>query len=182
MAWTRTSRDRGLVVVALGFTTSRPRSTGASVRRASLPAVEDSSGPPTSDGPVHPGLLLGLARLVAGQGAVMLGYALVTLVVGLLGHPNWGAVAIVVVDLVVWGGGLLWVSRRGLLQHKRWAFSPVLFTQLVFGFIAVQDLRSAENSAAVTAAWLLVLVSAVAALVMLFSAPVRHTLVPPPPG
>ena len=139
-----------------------------------------ATGPDDVD---HPPRLVALAWLVAGQGVAMLAYAAVTLVVALAGdEPNWGAVGFVLANLLLWGSGLLWVSRRGLLRHRRWAFSPVLFTQLVFGVIAVEDLRSAGNPPAVVVAWLLVLLSAVTALIMLFSAPVRHTLVPPPPG
>jgi hypothetical protein len=130
---------------------------------------------------VQPPRLVALTRLVTVQALVMLAYAAVTLVLAMTGDPNWGAVAFVLVNLVLWGSGLLFVARRGLPRHKRWAFSPVLFTQLVFGVIAVEDLRSAGNPPVVIAVWLLVLVSAVAALVMLFSAPVRTTLVPPPP-
>ena len=129
----------------------------------------------------QPPRLVTLARLVTAQAVVMLGYAAVTLVVAVVGDPNWGAVAFVLVNLVLWGSGLLWVALRGLPRHRRWAFSPVLFTQLVFGVIAVEDLRSAGNPPVVVVAWLLVLVSAVAALILLFSAPVRTTLVPPPP-
>jgi hypothetical protein len=136
------------------------------------------------DGPlVQPPRLVALTRLVMAQALVMLVYAALTLVLALTGDPNWGAVAFVLVNLVLWGSGLLFVARRGLPQHKRWAFSPVMFTQLVFGVIAVEDLRSAGNPPVAVVAWLVVLVSAVTALIMLFSAPVRTTLVPPPsPG
>ena len=141
-----------------------------------------STDPGPSGGDLtQPPRLVALARLVLGQGLAMLAYAAVTLLLALTGdEPNWGAVAFVLVNLLLWGSGLLWVSRRGLLRHRRWAFSPVLFTQLVFGVIAVEDLRSAGNPPVAIALWLLVLVSAAAALIMLFSAPVRHALVPPP--
>jgi hypothetical protein len=130
---------------------------------------------------VQPPRLVALAWLVAGQGVVMLAYAALTFVVALTGERTWGAVAFVAVDLVLWGSGLLFVSRRGLLRHRRWAFSPVLFTQLMFGIIAVADLRASGNPPVVVVVWLLVLLSAVTALVMLFSAPVRTALVPPTP-
>ena len=142
--------------------------------------MTSSAGEAASEPLEQPPRLVTLARLVTAQAVVMLGYAATTLVLAVVGEPNWGAVGFVLVNLVLWGSGLLWVARRGLPRHKRWAFSPVLFTQLVFGVIAVEDLRSAGNPPVVVVAWLVDLVSAVAALILLFSAPVRTALVPPP--
>lgn len=143
---------------------------------------------PTDEG--LPSRLVWLARLVLGQGVAMLLYAAATVVIAVTASSvAWGAVAFVLVTLCLWGLGLLFVSRRGLLQARRWAFSPVMFTEGMFGIIAVADVRAIMGEAARTTAdwvaagvWLVVLVSALAGLVMLFSPEVRHALVPPPTG
>lgn len=142
----------------------------------------------TPTGEVLPSRVRWLAWLVLGQGVAMLLYAAATVVVALAeASTTWGAVAFVLVTLSLWGVGLVFVSRRGLLGARRWAFSPVMFTEAMFGIIAVADVRAITAGAARTtgdwvavAVWLLVLASALGGLVLLFSPEVRHTLVPPP--
>lgn len=138
---------------------------------------------PRPAGSALPTRLVALSWLVLAQAVAMLVYALATVVVAASSEePNWGAVAYVVVTLCLWGAGLVWVALRGLRRARRWSFSPVMFTQLMFGIIAITDLGARGNPAVVVVVWALVLASACAALYLLFSRDVRDTLVPPPAG
>jgi nucleoside recognition membrane protein YjiH len=87
---------------------------------------------------------------------------------------EWGAVWFVLVVMGIWAGGLVLVSR-GVIRGRRWAFTPVLFTQLLFGAAAVSFFGAAEAASRV--AWGLVVVVAVVVLRLLFSRPVREHLV-----
>ena len=101
----------------------------------------------------------------------MLGYVIVNVVVSATEEQaNWGAVAFTVTVLGLWGVGLL-LCARGLLGLRRWAFTPIVFTQLVFGAIALSVLGSASVGARV--AWVVILGLAVVTLVLAFSRPVR---------
>ena len=87
---------------------------------------------------------------------------------------EWGAVWFVIVVMGVWAAGLVLVAR-GVLAGKRWAFTPILLTQVLFGFAAISFFGAAESVARI--AWGLVLIYAIVVLRLLFSRPVREHLV-----
>jgi hypothetical protein len=87
---------------------------------------------------------------------------------------EWGAVWFVLVVMGIWAAGLVLVSR-GVIRGRRWAFTPILFTQLLFGAAAISFFGAAETGARI--AWGLVVVLAVVVLRLLFSRPVREHLV-----
>ncbi len=107
----------------------------------------------------------------------MIGYALADLVVAWLnGSDEWGAVWFVVVGFGVWGLGLVW-SARGLLRQRRWAFTPVVFTQLMFGILAISFFGEASLIAKI--AWGGVFILAVVILRLAFDRKVRDYLITP---
>ena len=119
-----------------------------------------------------------LALLTTAQGLIMLAYAAADVLVGLVGGAQeWGAVWFVVVGLGTWGVGLFWVAH-GLRARRRWAFTPVVFTQLMFGLLALSFFGHASIVGKV--AWAAVLVLAVMNLRLVFSRAVRDQLIPPP--
>ena len=133
----------------------------------------------TSDpvGEPQPASLRLLAALVVLEGLLMLAYVVADLLLALAnGSDEWGAVWFLVVGLGAWGVGLLWVAR-GLVQQRRWAFTPVLFTQLIFGLVAVSFFGNATTLYKVV--WALVVVLAVVVLRLLFSREVRDALITP---
>jgi len=87
---------------------------------------------------------------------------------------EWGAVWFVLVVMGTWSGGLVLVSR-GIITGRRWAFTPVLLTQLLFGAAAVSFFGAAETVARVV--WGGVLVYVIVVLRLLFSRAVREHLV-----
>ena len=87
---------------------------------------------------------------------------------------EWGAVWFVLVVMGIWAGGLVLVSR-GVVAGRRWAFTPVLLTQLLFGAAAVSFFGAAETAARVV--WGVVLVYVIVVLRLLFSRAVREHLV-----
>lgn len=115
--------------------------------------------------------------VVAGQGLVMLAYVVLDIVLAARdADANWGAVASLATILGVWGAGLL-LAARGLRRGRRMAFTPAVFTQLMFGFLAVDFLPAAGAAAKVV--WSLILVTSAAALVLLLSRPVRAAVTAP---
>jgi hypothetical protein len=88
--------------------------------------------------------------------------------------PEWGAVWFVLVVMGTWAGGLVLVSR-GVVAGRRWAFTPVLLTQLLFGAAAVSFFGGAETAAKVV--WGVVLIYVIVVLRLLFSRAVREHLV-----
>ena len=76
--------------------------------------------------------------------------------------------------LGLWAAGLVWVAR-GVVRGKRWAFTPTLFTQLIFGVIAVSVFGAAGTAARVV--WGCVLALAVVVLRLLLSREAREHLV-----
>jgi hypothetical protein len=115
-----------------------------------------------------------LALLVAIEGGLMLLYVVLDVAFALAASDvNWGAVAILVTLLGLWGVGLL-LSARGLLRHRRWAFTPAVFTQLMFGLLALEFIPAAVPAAKVV--WVVILVLAVVIVVLAFSPPVRRTV------
>ena len=86
----------------------------------------------------------------------------------------WGAVSFVLVVMGLWAGGLVLVSR-GIVAGRRWAFTPVLLTQLLFGAAAISFFGAADTVARV--AWGLVLAYVVVVLRLLFSRATREHLV-----
>ncbi|MEO8329138.1 MAG: hypothetical protein ABI586_03945 [Candidatus Nanopelagicales bacterium] len=126
---------------------------------------------------VPPAALRLLALLTAGEGLAMIAYALADVVIAIVGGSDqWGAVWFVVVGLGLWGIGLLFCAR-GLLRLRRWAFTPVVFTQLMFGLLTVSFFGAA--SVVAKTAWGLVLVIAVVMLRLAFSRDVRDALITP---
>jgi hypothetical protein len=82
---------------------------------------------------------------------------------------GWGLMAM----LVLWGVALI-VTARAVRRGRRWSFSVVLFTQMMWGFIA---LASLANSGGI---YLVVLVAVVALVIailaVLFHPEVRYLL------
>lgn len=87
---------------------------------------------------------------------------------------EWGAVWFVAVVLGIWSAGLVLVSR-GVLTGRRWAFTPILFTQGLFGIAGITFFGAAAPVARVV--WGLVIVGAVVVLRLLFSHEVREHLI-----
>lgn len=87
---------------------------------------------------------------------------------------EWGAVWFVAVVLGLWSVGLFVVSR-GVLAGRRWAFTPILFTQGLFGIAGITFFGAAAPVARVV--WGLVIVGAVVVLRLLFSREVREHLI-----
>jgi hypothetical protein len=116
-----------------------------------------------------------LSVLVAVQAVLMVTYLAVDVVSAIRSSgAEWGAVWFALVVLGLWSVGLLWVSR-GVLAGKRWAFTPILFTQLIFGAVAISVFGAADTVAKIV--WALVVVYAVVVLRLLFSREVRQHLV-----
>ena len=157
--------------------------TRASLDTLTIVTVADSdadpdadSGPPESAALLPAGLRL-LALLTTAQGLIMLSYAAADLLLALInGAEEWGAVWFLVVGLGLWGLGLLWVAH-GLRKRRRWAFTPVVFTQLMFAVLSVSFFGNATLTARIV--WALVLIFAVVMLRLVFSGPVRDALIIP---
>jgi hypothetical protein len=116
-----------------------------------------------------------LAALVLLEAIAMVLFVVLDVVSALrAADAEWGAVWFVLVVMGLWAGGLLMVSR-GVLAGRRWAFTPVLLTQLLFGAAAVSFFGAAEALARVV--WGLVVVYAIVVLRLLFSRAVRYHLV-----
>jgi hypothetical protein len=121
-----------------------------------------------------------LAVLVGAQGVVMIAYAAADLVLALVnGVEEWGAVWFLVIGLGAWGLGLLAVAR-GLVRLKRWAFTPVVFTQLMFAVVSISFFGAATTPAKLV--WGTVLIVAVVVLRLAFARDVREALIAPPVG
>jgi len=164
------------VLITLDRGIARTSSRG---RTATLAAVTAESSPePPAIG--LPARLRLLALLTALEGLMLLTYAAADLVLAAADdNAEWGAVWFVVVGLGLWGVGLIWVSW-GLRHRRRWAFTPVLFTQLIFGLIGLTVFGSATVPAQIVSGTVVVL--AVVLLWLLFSREVRNALIPPPAG
>ena len=107
----------------------------------------------------------------------MIGYALADLVVAAINDSDqWGAVWFVVVGFGLWGFALLW-SARGLVRRRRWAFTPVVFTQAMFGILAISFFGEASLLAKIS--WGAVLVLAIVILRLAFDRTVREWLITP---
>jgi len=108
--------------------------------------------------------------------SVAMGVFIVADVVSALNSDDaeWGAVWFVAVVMGVWCAGLVAVSR-GVLAGRRWAFTPILFTQGLFGIAAITFFGAAAPAARVV--WGLVVVVAVVVLRLLFSREVRQHLI-----
>jgi hypothetical protein len=116
-----------------------------------------------------------LAALVLLEAIAMVLFVVLDVVSALrAADAEWGAVWFVLVVMGLWAGGLLMVSR-GVIAGRRWAFTPVLLTQLLFGAAAVSFFGAAEALARVV--WGLVVVYAIVVLRLLFSRAVRDHLV-----
>lgn len=87
---------------------------------------------------------------------------------------EWGAVWFVAVVLGLWSAGLFLVSR-GVLAGRRWAFTPILFTQGLFGLAGLSFFGAATPVA--RAVWGVVVVGAAVVLRLLFSREVREHLI-----
>ncbi len=87
---------------------------------------------------------------------------------------EWGAVWFVAVVLGLWSVGLFLVSR-GVLAGRRWAFTPILFTQGLFGIAGITFFGAAAPVARIV--WGVVIVGAVVVLRLLFSREVREHLI-----
>jgi hypothetical protein len=116
-----------------------------------------------------------LSALVVLEAIAMVLFVLLDVVSALRAvNAEWGAVWFVLVVMGLWAAGLVAVSR-GVIAGKRWSFTPVLFTQLLFGAAAVSFFGAAQPLARVI--WGLVLVYVIVVLRLLFSRPVRDHLV-----
>lgn len=134
------------------------------------PDVPDATAPP----PVPPQVRL-LSVVVLAEAVAMVVFIVVDLVGALnSGDAEWGAVWFVAVVMGLWSAGLVVVSR-GVLAGRRWAFTPILFTQGLFGIAAITFFGAAAPSARVV--WGVVVVVAVVVLRLLFSHEVRQHLI-----
>jgi hypothetical protein len=109
------------------------------------------------------------------EAIVMVGFIAVD-VVGAARNDSaeWGAVWFVAVVLGLWSAGLFLVSR-GVLAGRRWAFTPILFTQGLFGIAGITFFGAAAPVARVI--WGAVVIGAVVVLRLLFSREVREHLI-----
>jgi hypothetical protein len=87
---------------------------------------------------------------------------------------EWGAVWFVAVVLGLWSAGLFLVSR-GVLAGRRWAFTPILFTQGLFGIAGITFFGAAAPVA--RGIWGVVVIGAIVVLRLLFSREVREHLI-----
>jgi hypothetical protein len=116
-----------------------------------------------------------LATLVLVEAAAMVLFVVLDVVAALRAtDAEWGAVWFVLVVMGLWAAGLVLVSR-GVIAGRRWAFTPILFTQLLFGAAALSFFGAAETGARVM--WGLVVMLVVVVVRLLFSRPVRDHLV-----
>ena len=116
-----------------------------------------------------------LAVLVALEALAMVLFVVIDIVAALReADAEWGAVWFVLVVMGLWAAGLVLVAR-GVLRGKRWAFTPILFTQLLFGVAALSFFGAADTVARIV--WGVVLVYVVVVVRVLFSRPVREHLV-----
>lgn len=90
------------------------------------------------------------------------------------GDAEWGAVWFVVVVMGLWSVGLGLVAR-GVLLGRRWAFTPILFTQGLFGIAAITFFGAADTVAKVM--WGGVVIYCVVVLRVLFSREVKEHLI-----
>ena len=116
-----------------------------------------------------------LAALVAFEALAMVAFVVIDVVAALREvEAEWGAVWFVLVVMGLWATGLV-VVARGVLSGRRWAFTPILFTQLLFGIAALSFFGAADTVARIV--WGVVLVYVVVVVRVLFSRPVREHLV-----
>jgi hypothetical protein len=116
-----------------------------------------------------------LALLVVLEAVFMLVFIVTDLVsAARSGDAEWGAVWFVVVVLGLWCAGLVQVSR-GVLAGRRWAFTPILFTQGLFGIAAITFFGAADTVARIV--WGVVLIYCVVVLRVLFSREVKEHLI-----
>lgn len=132
------------------------------------------SGPERPVGPLSgPVRLLSTAVFI--EALLMVGFIVVDVVAAARSDDaEWGAVWFVAVVLGLWSAGLFVVSR-GVLAGRRWAFTPILFTQGLFGIAGITFFGAAAPVARVV--WGLVIVGAVVVLRLLFSREVREHLI-----
>lgn len=134
--------------------------------------TEDAKVAPTDP---LPGAVRLLSILVLLEALVMVGFvALDVLAAFRSDDAEWGAVWFVAVVLGLWCVGLVVVSR-GVLAGRRWAFTPILFTQGLFGIAGITFFGAAAPVARVV--WGVVIVGAVVVLRLLFSREVRDHLI-----
>jgi presenilin-like A22 family membrane protease len=122
-----------------------------------------------------------LAWLVAAQGALIALGCVVS--AGLItvskdsgyADPNqrFAVAGMFVVFAVVWGGGLL-LASRAVLAGRRWSFSVILFTQMMWGAVCLASIQS--SAGAVLAVQVILLAFAISILALLFQPEVRHLL------
>ena len=133
-----------------------------------------SSVEPPETGPLDVQIRL-LAVLVVLEAVAMVAFVTIDIVAALRrADAEWGAVFFVLVVMGLWAIGLIFVAR-GVLAGKRYAFTPILFTQLLFGIAALSFFGGADTIARII--WALVLAYVVVVLRLLFSRPVRDHLV-----
>jgi uncharacterized membrane protein len=137
-----------------------------------------SSQAGVGEGPASEGLDIQvrlLAVLVVVEALAMIAFVVLDVVSALReADAEWGAVWFVLVVMGLWAAGLLLVAR-GVIGGRRWAFTPILFTQLLFGIAALSFFGAADTVARIV--WGVVLVYVVVVLRVLFSRPVREHLV-----
>lgn len=116
-----------------------------------------------------------LAGLVLVEAVAMVLFVLLDVVSALqAADAEWGAVWFVLVVMGLWAAGLVLVAR-GVIAGRRWSFTPILFTQLLFGAAALSFFGAADTAARIM--WGVVVVLVVVVLRLLFSRPVREHLV-----
>ena len=136
--------------------------------------MTDDLAPSTSTEP-RPWQLRALQALVLLE-ALLMAVFMVSELAFALAHTqaNWVAVGFVVTAFSLWSAGLVLVAW-GIGRGRRWAFTPIVLTQVMFGVIAITVVGSATPVA--KAVWLFVLAVAVTAVVLAFSRPVREVVI-----
>ena len=122
-------------------------------------------------------VLVGIALAEAAAMAVFLAHDWLSVLTE--SSVDTGALAFVTVMFGLWIPWLV-LSALALRRGRRWGFTPIVMTQLVFGGIAAFDFAAAQPVAKVVLG--AVFVVAVVAMFLAFSAPVRAVVAPPQSG
>jgi hypothetical protein len=95
-----------------------------------------------------------------------------------LQHPrtNWPAVYFVLAVVPLWAAGL-GLAVWGLGRCRRWAFTPIVFTQMMIGVISLSLLAAATPGTRIVLG--LILTLAVVVLLLAFSRPIRVIVTAP---
>jgi hypothetical protein len=120
-----------------------------------------------------PAALIAGAAIEALEGVAALGFGLYVGGEAIFGHPHDRSTAFAVAALMIGAAVAMGYVAKGLLQKLSWARSPAVLTQL-FGLFIAYNLITSEQ----TPYGIVLGAASVAALALLLSPPVNHTLFP----